>query len=272
MATGFTQYFLENYALRPWTGNGVTAFDNVTLELTSNTPDSLGAATYLTAGTASNYAPIVIDGTPDAWEFVNDRQLTNKQLLIFPAAGATSWSSIQGFVLRNSAGDRLCFGHIKQGRIIDAGQRFKILPGGLSIRISPTQNFVSDAYAKEILKLFQGTNFPAITNCQLRFGKSDPTLTGDIGELVGGGYLPINLTPADFETTPANKRLRNAVEIDHLRFWNATVDTNGIQSIALYVNGVQYLCGKFSDNASLNLKIGDNIRLPVASFSLIGGN
>lgn len=271
MATGFTQYFLENYALKPWTGSGVAAFDNVVLELTSDTPDSTGAATYLTGGTASNYLPLTIDGTPDQWEFINDRTIVNKQLLLFPAAGATSWSSVQGFVLRDSAGNRLCFGHIKQGRIIDAGQRFKILPQGLVIKISSSQMFVSDAYAKNILQLFQGTNFPGIVASQLRFGKLDPTLTGDIGELVGNGYAPINLTPTDFETAPANKRLRNAVEIDHTRFWNATADTNGIQSIALFVNGVQFLCGRFSGNNSLNLKIGDNIRLPVSSLSLIGG-
>lgn len=270
MATGFTQYFIENFVLKPWTGNAVTAFDNVTLELTSNTPDALGAATYLTSGTASNYAPVLIDSTPDQWNFVNARTLTNKNLILFPAAGLTSWSSIQGWVMRDSAANRLVFGHVKQGRIIDAGQRFKILPGGITIRVSPTQKYVSDAFATMILSLFQGTNIPAITASQLKFGKLDPALTGDIGELTGAGYVPINLAATDFESSPANNKLRNDVEIDHLRFWNATADTNDIQSIALAVSGVQMLCGKFSANNTLSLKVGDNLRLPVNSFSLIG--
>jgi hypothetical protein len=270
MATGFTQYFLENYALKPWTGVAAAAFDNVILELTSNTPDFAGAATYLTGGTASNYVPVTIDGTPDDWEFINDRQITNKKLILFPAAGLTSWANIQGWVIHNTAGDRLAFGHVTQGRIIDAGQRFKILPGGLTISVSLTQKFISDAYAKAILQLFQGTNLPAITASQLRFGKSDPTLTGDIGELVGTGYVPVALTAADFEATPANSRLRNQAIVDYDRFWNATVDTSGIKSAALWVSGVQYLCGKFSADASLNLKIGDNIRLPINSLSIVG--
>lgn len=270
MATGFTQYFVENYALKPFTGVSVAAFDNVILELTSNTPDSVGAATYLTGGTASNYTPVTIDGTPDKWEFINDRQLTNKELILFPIAGLTSWANIQGWVIRNSTGDRLAFGHVEKGRIIDAGDRFKILPGGLIMSISLTQKFISDAYAKQILQLFQGTNLPAITACQLRFGKLDPTLTGDIGELVGGGYTPVNLVAADFESAPANKRLRNDTIVDYDRFWNATIDTNGIKSLALYVSGIQYLCGKFSADASLNMKIGDNVRLNINALSIVG--
>ena len=80
----------------------------------------------------------------------------------------------------------------------------------------------------------------------------------------------MNLVAADFESAPANKRLRNATIVDYDRFWNATVDTTGIKSLALYVSGIQYLCGKFSADASLNMKIGDNVRLNINALSIVG--
>ena len=272
MASGIGNTLLHEL-LGLFQGTPVTAQSSYALELASDAPDATGAATLLTAGTAPGYSFQEIDSVPGSWQFVNPRTITNKNLILFTPATTASWPSVQSAVLRRLAGGTPgvvdFFGHVRQGRIIDAGERFKILPGGLVIRISPNKMNISDAFAQMILGLLQGININAPSSISVDFGTLDPTLTGDIGKLAGNGYAPL-VIPCD-ETNmeaPLERKIRNLVEYDHTQLWTAGIDIPNIQSAEISVNGTPWICGKFTKQKAL--KVGDNLRLPAASLRVFG--
>lgn len=272
MASGIGTTLLHEI-LGLFQGVPVTAQSSYALELASDAPDATGAATLLTSGTAPGYSFQEIDSVPGSWQFVNPRTITNKNLILFTPATTASWPSVQSAVLRRLSGGTPgvvdFFGHVRQGRIIDAGERFKILPGGLVIRISPNKLNIADAFAQMILGLLQGININAPSSINVDFGTADPTLTGDIGKLSGNGYQPL-IIPCDADNmeAPLSRTIRNLVEFDHTQLWTAGADMNNIQSAEVSVSGTPWIRGKFTKAKSL--KTGDNIRIPAASLRVFG--
>lgn len=273
MATGIGATLITEL-LGLFKGTPVTAQSQYALELASDAPDETGACTLLTAGTAPGYSPVLIDSVPASWQMVDARTITNKEIILFPAATTGSWPSVQAAVLRRApnntpAGLGDFFGTIRQGRIIDAGERFKILPGGLVIKIAPAQMLVSDAFASMVLGLLQGVNINAPANINVDFGTLDPTLTGEIGKLTGNGYaaLQIACNTTNFND-PLNRQIKNKIEFDHTKLFTPTVDVANIRSAEVSVSGVPWIRGLFTKPKSL--KAGDNLRLPVDSLKIYG--
>lgn len=272
MASGIgTNLLHELFGL--FQGVPVTAQSSYALELASDAADATGTATWLTTGTAPGYSFQEIDCVPGSWQFINPRTITNKNLILYSPATTGSWASVQSAALRRLAGGVPgpvdFFGSVRQGRIIDAGERFKILPGGLVIRISPNKLNIADAFAQMILGLLQGTNINAPASITVDFGTADPTLTGDIGKLTGNGYQPLTIPCDDTNMeAPLSRRIRNAVEFDHTQLWTAGADISNIQSAAISVAGTEWIRGKFTKSKSL--KTGDNLRIPAASLSVFG--
>lgn len=269
MATGFTQHFLQTYVFPQFRGLGAAAPDNLFIELTSTIPDAAGVATALTSGVAPGYAPLSIDCVPAEWEFLGPRTLANKNLKLFPAAVTSSWPSIQGWQIRDASSNILVFGHIGSGRIIDPTQRFKLMPQALKIRIPNVQQYVSDAFCQLILGVFQGTNIPALGSFQIDFGTQDPTTTGVIGKLSGGGYAPLVVAANTTEMeVPSLRTIANKIEFDHTRLWTAEQDIESIKSAELSVAGTPWLRGLLTNQISL--KANDNARVPVGAVVIRG--
>lgn len=269
MATGFTQYFLQTFVFPQFRGLGSAAPDSLLVELTSTIPDAAGVATALTSGTAPGYAALPIDCVPGEWEFLGSRILANKNLKLYPAATSASWPSIQGWQIKDTSNNILVFGHIGSGRIIDPTQRFKLMPQALQIRIPSVQQYVSDAFCQLVLGVFQGTNIPALSSFQVDFGTLDPTTTGVIGKLTGGGYTPLVVAANTTEMeAPVLRTVANKIEFDHTRMWTTDQDIESIKSAELSVAGTPWLRGLLANQISL--KANDNARVPVGAVVIRG--
>lgn len=278
MASGMGQTLVHEI-FQLFQGINKAAQTEYVFELASDTPTTAGVATLLTSGTAPGYAPVTIDATNAKWQLLEDRVMANKEVIFFPAATA-SWPGIQSGVLRRSATSAVpsgtanaveFFGHFDAGRIIDNGERFKILPGGFKIRLAPQNYAITTALANRILGLLTGENISAPASIIIKFGRLDPTKNnGDIGELVGGGYTPVEV-PCDttnFED-PLDRMITNAIEWDHLKFWTTTVNVSEIKSCEICLpDGTAWL--RFPFSQSKNMRAGDNLRAPAMSLTLRG--
>lgn len=250
------------------------------LELASDTPSTAGVATLLTSGTAPGYMPVTIDATNAKWQLVEDRVMANKEVIFFPPATTAPWPGIQAGVLRRPATGAVpsdtanaveFFGHFDAGRIIDPGERFKILPGQLRIRLAPQNFAITTAFANRILGLLTGENISAPPSVILKFGRLDPTRNnGDIGELTGGGYAPVSIEcNTDNFNDPLDRMLTNKIEWDHTKFWTTTVNVSEIRSCEICLpDGTAWL--RFPFSQSKNMRAGDNLRAPAESLVLRG--
>ena len=275
MASGIGQTLVHE-VLGLLKGTPVTAQTAYVLKLGSTAPDETGAMTVLTG---NGYSDVTIDATPDFWEIPNPdlRIAQNKQVIFFPAATA-SWDSIQGWQLCRPATGAIpgasasavdFFGHVVSGRIIDLGDRFKINPGGLKIRLAPNHHAISTQLANSILGLLLGQNISAPSSVVMKFGTKDPAMNmGDIGELVTAGYAPVTINASEW-TEPALRTIKNSVELDHTRFWTTGVNISEIKSAeSALPNGTPWF--KFGFTKSKNMRIGDNLRAPIDSIMIRG--
>lgn len=271
MSTGVTAFFLENYFLPIFRGLTVAAPDSFTLELTSDVPDASGVATPLASGSAPGYAPVTIDAIPANWEFIDPRTLGNKNRIFFPKATTGSWPSVMGWLLKDNLANTLAFGHVSQGRIIDATQRFKVEPRDLTIRIPNVKKYVADIVCNKVLSLFQGVNINGLISFNLDFGTKDPTNTGDIGKLAGSGYAPIVVNANATEMgEPAARMISNLIEFgpEDDRVWTTATDIETIKGVEISVDNTPWMRGVISN--TLSLKEKDNPRLPINSLVIKG--
>lgn len=268
MAKGISTTLAESL-LQLFSGSAVTAEATYKLQLTSDPPDIDGNATVLTSGVAPGYADVVLNCDSSTWQFVNARKIQNKEHIFFPAASTGDWTkSAQGWLLATSDDVVHFYGHMHNGRLIRQGERFKILPGGLTIEIrSP---LVSEAFASDILGLLQGNNITAMSNFTLHFGVKDPSQDGQISELVGNNYQPLtiaaNTTNIEVPVVGSGQ-IRNLVEFDHTHLWEPTADIPKIVSGEIRrSDGTPMLRGNFTE--AMSLRAGDNLRLPINSLRL----